>query len=217
MTTDTESSLGFPEWISACLSGPEEIGFRSPEGREADLVEASRTGSHEAYRTLVELHQDRIFRFCLGWVGNSEDAEEICQDTFVNAFSALPRFRSTGQFSSWLYRIARNKCHDFHRSRRHRNSTRNRPLEAHDDNLIASPAPQPDDSAVRLEELSRLEAGIARLPANLREVVVLCGIEGMSYAECAAILGCSVRAVEGRLYRARTELEDWCGIRQREK
>ncbi len=211
MTADTECSSAFPEWFSACFPSPDEVALSLSQRRESDLVEASRNGSHEAYRSLVALYQDRIFRFCLGWVGNTEDAEEICQDTFVNAFSALPRFRSSGQFSSWLYRIARNNCHDHHRSRRHRNSTQNRPLERGDINSMISPVPQPDDSAVKIEELKRLESGIARLPVNLRDVVVLCCVEGMSYAECAAILRCSIRAVEGRLYRARTELEAWCG------
>lgn len=181
------------------------------------MVEASRNGSHEAYRLLVGHYQDRIFRFCLGWVGNTQDAEEICQDTFVSAFSALPRYRSSGQFSSWLYRIARNNCHDHHRSRRHRNSVKNRPLETLDADMMVSLDPQPDDCALNREELERLESGIARLPVNLRDVVVLCAVEGMSYAECASILRCSVRAVEGRLYRARTELETWFAAAHPEK
>lgn len=216
MTTDTECASFFPDWISARFP-TRETGDTSPSSsRESELVEASRNGSHEAYRLLVDLYQDRIFRFCLGWVGNTQDAEEICQDTFVNAFSALPRYRSSGQFSSWLYRIARNNCHDHHRSRRHRNSVKNRPLEPTDADMMVSKGPQPDDCAVNAEEIKQLESGIARLPANLRDVVVLCAIEGMSYAECAAILSCSVRAVEGRLYRARTELETWCAAGHQE-
>ena len=209
----TESTPALPEWLSACLSGGiTETDADSLPPREAiiaDLIEQSRSGSHDAYRRLVAIYQDRIFRFCLGWVGNVEDAEEISQDTFVKAYSALPRYRSTDYFCAWLYRIARNHCHDHYRSRRSRNAVRNRPLDGGDSNVLVSSDHQPDESAARSEDLRRLEEGIAQLPVTLREVIILCGIEGMTYDECAAILACTRRAVEGRLYRARLQLSEW--------
>jgi len=211
--TATDSTADFPSWIPASAGRATRSGDNiaarpatKPDDGVADLVERSRHGCHEAYRRLVELHQDRIYRFCLGWVGNVEDAQEICQDTFVKAYSALPRYRSTDQFSAWLYRIARNHCHDHHRSRRHRNASRNRPLQPGDGNHFVSPIQAPDETALRSEQWNHLETAIAALPVPLREVIILCGIEGLSQDECAAILSCSRRAVEGRLYRARQQL-----------
>lgn len=214
--TVTDTAAAYPLWI------PPSGGEASPTNEEANvrpvpksnpetaaLVERSRKGCHESYRRLVELHQDRIYRFCLGWVGNVQDAQEICQDTFVKAYSALPRYRSTDHFSAWLYRIARNHCHDHYRSRRQRNASRNRPLQPGDGDHFISPSHAPDEDAVRSESLSQLEAGIAALPVSLREALILCGVEGLSHEECAAILSCSRRAVEGRLYRARTQLSEW--------
>jgi len=179
--------------------------------RSALLVSRSREGCHEAYAELIDRHRDRIYRFCLGWTGNPEDAEELCQDVFVRAYSALPRYQGEQHFSAWLFRIARNRCHDHHRSRSQRNTSRNRPLEASHVDELSAPGPRPDENAAETEELERLRQAIAALPERLREVIVLCGIEGLSQDECAALLGCSRRAVEGRLYRARQELAGSCG------
>ncbi len=215
--TSTDTSTGFPTWPAAArrLSRSADRAVAAESHAEkrtdelVDLVERSRGGCHESYRRLVELHQDRIYRFCLGWVGNVEDAQEICQDTFVKAYSALPRARSAEHFSAWIYRIARNHCHDHHRSRRQRNASRNRPLQPDDGDRFVSPSHAPDETAVRSEQWGHLEAGIASLPVPLREALILCGIEGLSHEECADILSCSRRAVEGRLYRARTQLSEW--------
>ena len=175
-------------------------------GRIAHLVERSREGSHDAYRELVERHRDRIYRFCLGWVGVEEDAEELCQDVFVRAFSALPRFRGEQHFTAWLYRIARNRCYDHRRSLNSRKRKREHPLEASGDKDWICPQRRPDERAVESEELERLRKIISELPESFREVILLCCLEGMSQEECAAVLRCSRRAVEGRLYRARLEV-----------
>jgi RNA polymerase sigma-70 factor (ECF subfamily) len=179
--------------------------------RSALLVSRSREGCHEAYAELIDRHRDRIFRFCLGWTGNPEDAEELCQDVFVRAYSALPRYQGERHFSAWLFRIARNRCHDHRRSRSQRNLSRNRPLESSHVEEPFAPGPRPDENAADSEELLKLREAIAALPERLREVIVLCGIEGLSQGECATLLGCSCRAVEGRLYRARQELAESCG------
>lgn len=174
--------------------------------RVALLVARSREGCHRAYAELIDRHRDRIFRFCLGWTGNPEDAEELCQDVFVRAYSALPRYQGEQHFSAWLFRIARNRCHDHHRSRAHRDASKNRPLESSGVVELTAPGLRPDETAADSEALHKLRRAIASLPERLREVLVLCGVEGLSQEECAALLGCSRRAVEGRLYRARQEL-----------
>lgn len=176
----------------------------------ASLVQRARGGCHEAYGELVRLFHPRVFRFCLAWTGDPSDAEEICQDAFVRAYSALPRFSGEDRFHSWLLCIARNLCHDHHRrksrrERRHFRWIRDRFEEAR-------PATAPDVRISENEKLDFLREQIAALPPRLREVLVLCGIEGLSQEECAHILRCSRRAVEGRLYRARRELAERCGF-----
>ncbi len=201
-------------WLGAGRSAAGETADRaSVPDHTAWLVQRSREGCHEAYRELVELYRDRIFRFCHGWTGNAADAEELCQDVFVRAYSALPRYEGQDRFLGWLHRIAKNRCHDHHRSRGRREASRNRPIESESCDRLVCPAPAPDEQAVEVEQSAALRRAITGLPDRLREVIVLCALEGMSQEACANLLGCSVRAVEGRLYRARTELAALLGRR----
>jgi RNA polymerase sigma factor (sigma-70 family) len=199
--------------LADAIASPSSFGDRTAGldcSVTAALVARSREGCHEAYRELVERHRDRIFRYCLGWSGSPEDAEELCQDVFVRAYSALPRYRDEGRFLAWLYTIARNRCRDLGRKRAVAPSGRHRSLASVGEESLVCPAPGPDRRTADSEELGRLLEAVAALPERLREAVILCGIEGMPQEDVAALLGCSVRAVEGRLYRARRELaENW--------
>lgn len=201
-------STTIPDLLSsAWREGVSETASDSPI---APLVDRARGGCHEAYAELVRLYHARVFRFCLAWTGSVPDAEEICQDAFVRAYSALPRFAGEDRFHAWLLCIARNLCRDHHRRTSRRERRHFRWLLDRPDEEKTEAAP--DVRISENEQLDALRAGIAALPLRLREVIVLCGIEGLAQEECARILGCSRRAVEGRLYRARRELAERCGL-----
>jgi RNA polymerase sigma-70 factor, ECF subfamily len=172
------------------------------------LVQAAQSGSQEAFRQLVERHQDIIYDFCTRWLGNAEDAREVCQDTFVRAWEALPRFQKRARFSTWLYRIALNLCRDRYKSKAGRQNRATLSIED-TPREWACPQPLPDESASQSGDLEKLQRGIQALPESLRSPLLLCCIEGLSQQECAHILKCSSRAVEGRIYRARRALLDW--------
>lgn len=168
---------------------------------EAAKVKAARDGNDDAFRALVERHQQRVHRLCFHCLGNEEDAREACQDTFVRAYRALPRFAPRARLSTWLHRIALNLCRDRLRRRRH-----TMPLDGLD---LPCQSARPDEAVMGAADLAKLSRGLAELPPRLYQVIVLVGLEGLSHAECAAILKCSTRAVEGRLYRARQLLGEW--------
>lgn len=171
------------------------------EAREEAEIAAARGGCDDAFRALVERHQHRIHRLCFHYLGDNADALDACQDTFIRAHRALPRFKPRARFSTWLHRIALNLCRDRLRRRR-----RTIPL---DDLDLPCGRAAPDESAIRDADLAKLDRALAALPARLREPVILTCLDGLSHAECAAILKCSERAVEGRLYRARRQLAAW--------
>lgn len=169
---------------------------------EAELVRLARGGCPDSFRKLVEQHQQPVYRFCYHYLQDFEEAREACQDTFVRAHRALPRFRPRARFGTWLFRIALNLCRD-------RTRVQRKALADLGDHEVPCGGPRPDDAAMRGSDLGKLERGLQALPPSLRAVLVLSCLDARSHAECAAILKCSERAVEGRLYRARKRLAHW--------
>ncbi len=169
---------------------------------------AAARGDAEAFRRLVERHGGALHRFCRHSLGCERDAEDVCQETFVRAWHALPRYKDRAQFRAWLWRIARNLCRDHARSRK----VRRRWLcdwPAEDFTEPACTSASPDEAAAVRADLVRLAEGMERLPDNLRLPLWLSCVENLPQNECAAVLGLSVRAVETRIRRARQRLLAW--------
>jgi RNA polymerase sigma-70 factor (ECF subfamily) len=139
-------------------------------------------------------------------LGRAADAEDVAQDTFVSAYKALPRFQFESKFSTWLYRIAVNKCTDVLRARRPGLVS----LDSPDgDEVTAWPAigdDTPLDELERGELASELERGIQALPPLYRESFVLKHVEGLGYDEMSDILGVPRDTLKMRVYKARTLL-----------
>jgi RNA polymerase sigma-70 factor (ECF subfamily) len=171
---------------------------------------AAAAGDDGAFRILIERYQDRVFHFCYQWLRNTEDAKEACQDTFVRAYLSIGLYERRGKFASWIYRIALHQCHDRHKSKASRQRRRTSSLDDSSVDFVCS-GPRPDESVAGGEDLEKLRRKIDLLPAKFREVVMLSCLEDLSHEVCAEILGISARAVEGRLYRARTLLSEWLG------
>lgn len=208
MTTPTDPTALFPEWFGGVNAERcEEVDNPVIRAWEARQIEASRNGSHDAYREIVDHHKDRVYRFCLRWASSTEDAEEICQDTFVRAYHALGSYRPQGKFSTWLYQIALNLSRDLARSKHGKMAGLTIPISNIAETSFPCRLPLPNESSEWSEDLKRLEAALNNLPTKLREPLVLNTIEGLSYEECAEVLSCSPRAIEGRIYRARRVLQ----------
>lgn len=171
-------------------------------------IRAAQAGDMAAFEWIVRQHEERLFNFCCRWLRCVEDAREVCQDAFVRAWQALPEFEGRARLSTWLYQIALNLCRDRAKSRssRQRDST-----TTIDDLAQPPPCPQhsPDTTAEWRSEMQKLERGLALLPEKLRTALMLSAMEGLSHEECAAVLNCSIRGTEGRIYRARQMLLRW--------
>ena len=176
------------------------------EAAEAALVLAAQAACPDAFRTLLERHQQRVYHFCFHYLRDAGDAREACQDTFLRAHTALPRYRPRARLGTWLFQIALNLCRDRQRARP---AARGRQLVALDAQVLPCQRPAPDEASMRDSDLAKLDRGLLALPEKFRTVLVLSCLDGLSHAECAAILKCSERAIEGRLYRARQRLGEW--------
>jgi RNA polymerase sigma-70 factor (ECF subfamily) len=170
---------------------------------DSQLLSKCLSGHSEAYGALVEKYGARIVNLAYQMVGDRHQAEDVAQEAFVRAYKALPRFQRKAKFSSWLYQIALNLCKDHLKSRsRHARSA--------DEEVLANVDANPRDEAPRQiveEELSgKMREAINRLPYLYRESFVLRHLQGLDYAEVAAITQVPADTVRVRAYRAREML-----------
>jgi RNA polymerase sigma-70 factor (ECF subfamily) len=172
---------------------------------DASLVRASLDGDREAFAMLVSRHARSVLSLTTRMLGIT-DAEDVAQETFVSAYRALPRFQFSAKFSTWLYRIAVNKCHDVLRTRRPGVIS----LDSADgEDVVASIAADDETPYQELEQLElgwALDKGIQALPPLYRESFVLKHVEGLGYDEMSEILGTSRDTLKMRVYKARTML-----------
>lgn len=178
------------------------------ESVEQQNIRAAQAGDMAAFEWIVQQHEERLFGFCCRWLRCAEDAREVCQDAFVRAWQALPEFEGRARLSTWLYQIALNLCRDRAKTR----ATRQRENTVALEEVITQPEcpkQSPDRSAEWQSEMHKLERGLALLPEKLRAALMLTTMEGLSHEECALVLNCSLRGVEGRIYRARQMLLEW--------
>ena len=164
------------------------------------------SGDRDAYAELVQAHQAKILRLCNSLLADTALAEDAAQETFLKAYQALSSFRGQSSFSTWLYRIASNRCLDLLRKRkRERTESWEQLIEEAGEqlpSLLQSP-PNAADSLANKELVQRL---LSLLPPDYRLVLTLREMEGLSYEELACALHCSADAVKSRLRRARQEL-----------
>jgi RNA polymerase sigma-70 factor (ECF subfamily) len=170
------------------------------------LVSAAQRGDREAFGVLVSRHAASILSVTTRMLGQSADAEDVAQDTFVAAYKGLADFKAGSKFSTWLYRIAVNKCTDALRARRHDTVS----LDATVDESATSWEPADDETPdweLEQAELAwELDAAIQALPRLYRESFVLRHVEGLGYDEMSEILGVHRDTIKMRVYKARTLL-----------
>ncbi|MCI0541553.1 MAG: RNA polymerase sigma factor [Verrucomicrobiales bacterium] len=172
----------------------------------ARLVE----GHEAALDELMERHAEKLFHYLIRSLQDEEDAADLAQETFVKVYQNRARFDPRQRFSSWLYAIASNLVRDRFRWRsRHRQVS----LDAGNDTTgsafhetLPENRPSPDESVQAEERAETVRRAVAALPEDLRLPLILVEYEGRSQAEIGEILGCTAKAVETRIYRARQQL-----------
>ena len=173
---------------------------------ERDLVAAAVLGSVPAFEQLYRLHVSRVYGLCLRMTREHSTAEDCTQETFIQAWRALPTFQSRSGFSTWLHRIAVNAV--LARARKRRELLGG---EASIDEVADMTA----DSGAEDPGASRdLEAAIGRLPPGARHVLVLAGVYGYSHEETADMLGIAIGTCKAQLHRARQLLTSRLGLEE---
>lgn len=179
---------------------------------DADIAAMQRlaAGDDLALNHLMDRWKDKVAAFLVRMTGSTATAADLTQETFVKLYQSRDRYRPSAAFPTYLFRIAANLARN-HARWRQRHPTVS--LDNEDDHVTerADAQPGPDEQMERSEQLQRVEAALAALPAELREAMLLFTYQDMSYAEIAAAVGCSSKAVETRIYRARQILRSALG------
>lgn len=178
---------------------------RQGEPSDAQLVARSLAQDQAAFGQLIDRHASAIVNLSYRMVGNRAEAEDLAQETFLSAYKALSTFRADSKFSTWLYRIATNKCKDWLRVKRPGQGQYD--LDADESlDLYVTEDRTPEVLLSRQEVAQELEQAIQRLPPLYREAFVLKHVEGLSYEEMEDILGVSGDTLKMRVYKGRVQL-----------
>ena len=177
--------------------------------QEAAVIQAVLDGDVNAYEALVKEYEKNVYNLALRMTGNSEDAADMAQEAFIKAYNSLTAFRGDSKFSVWLYRIVSNVCLDFLRSRSRKQtvslSTENDDGEEVELD-IADETHSPEQLLDRSLTRDAVRRGLAALPPDHREILLLREIQGWSYEEIADVLGLEAGTVKSRIFRARKKL-----------
>lgn len=178
---------------------------------DSRLIDEALAGKTDSFGRLVHRYQDRLFHAMVHLAGGVEDAHDIVQDAFTQAFVKLDSFRGASAFYTWLYRIAFNVAASRRRRARPTVSTdRNRASDDGADRVVqvVDPREAPHERLEQQERAERVHAALATLPDEFRQVMVLREMDGCSYEVIAEILDLPVGTVRSRLHRARTQMRE---------
>ena len=173
---------------------------------DASLIAATLAGDSAAFGRLVATYQDRLYNSLLRVLGSSEDAADIVQDAFVQAFTKLNTFRGTSAFYTWLYRIAFNLAMSHARRGRKTASLDGMKSDVGEEPMDGRPTAEAD--VMQQERAELVHAALGQLSMDYRQILVLREIDGCRYDEIAEILDLPVGTVRSRLFRARMEMRD---------
>ncbi|MDT0621459.1 RNA polymerase sigma factor [Croceitalea vernalis] len=161
------------------------------------LVESCKKGHSGSQYELFELYVDAMYNVSMRFLGTKEDAEDVVQDSFVDAFKNLKKFKYESSFGAWLKRIVINKSINYLRAKR----IAVVPMDAHEFHLT-------DEEPVEVDtvDIKRVQLGIAQLPAGYKQIINLYLIEGYDHVEIGEILGIATATSKSQYHRAKKKL-----------
>ena len=175
------------------------------------LLEACRQGKPGAFDAVVRAHQDRVYSFCVRMLSDREEALDAAQEVFLSAYRNLDGFREEARLSTWLLKIAANRCLNWIRQRSAR-ATREvgfPDTEGQEAPPFQPPGPEkdrPERIAENREMGKILEQALSRIDPDSRRLLLLSDVEGFTYEEVAAMAEIPVGTVKSRIHRARMAL-----------
>ncbi len=178
--------------------------------KEEEIIKKALSGDQKAYSQILGRYRNAVFGLVYRMVRDREEANDLTQETFIRAFKSLPYYRPKYAFSTWLFRIATNRCIDHLRKRKVRTVSLDQGVETETGELrreIPDSSTRPDEIFFQKRRMVSIERAIDSLPPKYREVISLKHKEERSYEEIARILDLPLGTVKVRIFRARELLK----------
>ncbi len=186
------------------------------ETSDSELLLALRAGDDTALNLLIARWQQPLFAFAWRYLRRHSDAQELVAETFVRLYQAREKLAPDTRLKSWLFTTLANLCHNHYRWRqRHPSVSMDEPLGEGGATMretLSSEAINPQENLLGNERRDALHHALAQLPHDWKTALLLYHFEQLSYREIGAILGCSERGIETRIYRARQQLRELLSV-----
>ncbi len=173
---------------------------------DIELIAKIKKGDMKAFDELVNSYSKRVANIAYSLLSDREDALDAAQEVFIKIHRSVDGFRGDSSVSTWIYRITKNVCTDILRKRKANVISIDNEDEDEPKIEIADESTAPEHIAERNAQILAVREAISKLDENMRMVITLCDINGLSYEETATILKCPIGTVKSRLYRARDAL-----------
>lgn len=172
----------------------------------SDFVKSLMNNEEWAYRQLVKEYGKRVFNMCYYILHDKIDAEDATQEVFISVYTSISAFREEAKFSTWIYRLTLNKCHeklryDSRKKRKGEMVSIELQAQLKDQNL------SPENTLISKEEIDALFYAINLLPENQRIAYTLCNMNELTYVEISESMNLSISAVESLIFRAKKNLK----------
>ena len=180
---------------------------------ESEIIKQIQQGNRNSYKILVERYQAMVFRTCLGFLHQKDDADDLTQEIFVQAFQSLSSFKGNSSFSTWIYRIAINASLNKVRQPSKRNLFQRldglfNPEKNNADILSGIVTDNPENILINEEHRNWVQNALNSLPENQRIAIVLSKYDDLPQKEIAEIMNTTEGAVEALIQRAKSNLRE---------
>lgn len=172
--------------------------------QERELILRCQEKDTAAMGTLIVQYQHWVYNIAYGFLGHHEDAQDTAQDVFLSVWQNIHKFQFRSRFSTWLYKIVKNKCLNVIDQKKRRKTD---PMEIDDTQpWVPLNTVTPEQEVLRNEQTEILHAALGKLKESYRTILVLCELRELSYEEISEILNCTLGRVKSRLHEARKAL-----------
>lgn len=180
---------------------------------EEKLIAALKSGNQKVFSQVIDDYQQKVFGTCISFIPNKEDAEDVAQEVFLEVFKSIAKFKGDSKLSTWIFKIATNKCLEFIRKKNAKKRF------AFMQTILGNEVPldktsyftefnHPGVLLVNKEKSVTIYKAINKLPEAQRVVFTLAKIDDKSYQEIVEITGKSLSSVESLMFRAKKSLQE---------